>query len=165
MIERCFRKSKEKKGFQLLEFSVLDDHVHMIVEATSKLRLARGLQGLMIRLAKALNRFWHRRRGSVFADRYFSLAVTGRQQVWRTFRYVLRNAFKHGVWLRKGQPDPYSSGRWFLRWTNPADIRRPRRSPPNANRRSFEYLFGRTIELDDRPGPRSYDDCESLELA
>ena len=165
VMERCFRKGKEKEGFRLLEFSVLDDHLHMIVEASEKRRLARGLQGLMIRLAKALNRFWHRRRGSVFADRYFSLALTGRQQIYRTFRYVLQNAFKHGIWLRKNQPDPYSSARWFRRWTSPADIRRPLRSPPNVNLRSLEYLFARTIGLDELPGPRHYDDSETLDLA
>lgn len=136
----------------------------MIAEAEEKLRLARGVQGLLIRLAKALNRHWHRRKGSVFADRYFSLALTGWRQIWRTFRYVLQNAKKHGIWLGR-QPDPYSSGRWFRHWSSAAGIRRPLRSPPTVNGRSFEYLVCRRIALDDLPGPRSYDELEQLELA
>jgi len=33
------------------------------------------MQGLAIRIAKNLNRFWRRRGGSVFAERYFALAL------------------------------------------------------------------------------------------
>ena len=37
----------------------------------------------MIRIAKALNRFWRRPIGTVFADRYFALALRKRAQAWR----------------------------------------------------------------------------------
>ena len=108
------------------------------------------MQGLTIRIAKALNRFWRRRVGRVFADRYFALAVTKRRQLWRTLRYVLLNGRKHGVWNVK-KPDPYSSGRWFLPWRQ-SHTCRPNRSSPVAEARSYFCLP--YLSIDDVPGPR-----------
>ncbi len=71
VLERALRRGKEKQGFALVQFSVQGDHVHLLIEAESKEELARGMQGLAIRIAKGLNRYWRRRVGSVFADRYF----------------------------------------------------------------------------------------------
>ena len=45
-----------------------------------------------------------------------ALELKKRAQAWRTLRYVLNNGRKHGVWLARDQPDPFSSGRWFKRW-------------------------------------------------
>jgi REP element-mobilizing transposase RayT len=97
VLERAFRRGKRKDGYRLVEFSVQRDHLHLVVEAEGRERLSLGMQGLMIRIAKALNRFWHRRRGAVFADRYFALALKKRAQMWRTLRYVLNNGLKHGT--------------------------------------------------------------------
>src|SRR5436190_12645840 len=72
VLERAFRAANEKSGFALLEYSVQQDHLHLLVQATSEKKLARAMQGFAIRVAKALNRFWRGRLGSVFADRYFA---------------------------------------------------------------------------------------------
>ncbi|MEO6596565.1 MAG: hypothetical protein ABIP94_17575, partial [Planctomycetota bacterium] len=49
-------------------YAVLNDHLHFVVDATGRATLSRGVQGLLVRIARALNRLWHRR-GRVFADR------------------------------------------------------------------------------------------------
>jgi len=162
VLERAFRAGKSKPGFRLIEFSVQQNHLHLIVEADHRRKLARGMQGLMIRIAKALNRFWRRRIGHVFADRYFALAIVKRTQLWRTLRYVLNNARKHGAWSQPDQPDPYSSGRWFLRWCQWDSIRSPLRARPVELPRTFELLTVRALSLDDLPGPRHHDDGETL---
>ena len=150
-LEGAFREGKEKSGFALVHYSVQHDHLHLVVEARSKQELARGMQGLAIRLAKALNALWHRARGPVFAERYFALALTSLRQIWRTVRYVLCNGRKHGSWTKAGVPDPYSSGPWFLPWRRP-DICRPTRSSPVVEARSYFWLP--VIDIDDVPGPR-----------
>src|SRR5262245_34894758 len=43
-----------QRGFRLTHFSVQTDHLHLIVEATSREALIRGLQGLAGRTALAL---------------------------------------------------------------------------------------------------------------
>lgn len=156
MLERSFRNGKQKPGFRLIEFSVQRDHLHLIVETDDRRKLARGMQGLMIRIAKGLNRFWRGRVGPVFADRYFSLAITEWKQAWRAVRYVLHNGRKHGVWKAKDRPDPYSSGRWFSQW-RARDICRPLRCSPVVRAEISVLAMLPVIALDDVPGPRRHD--------
>src|SRR5262245_6191892 len=55
-IKRAFRYGCDRFGMRLCEFSVQDGHIHLIVEAEDKNALSRGMQGLEIRLARAVNR-------------------------------------------------------------------------------------------------------------
>src|SRR5262245_59616748 len=61
-------------AFRVTEFSVQTNHVHLLVEATDKRALTRGMQGLGIRLAKAINRL-SGRHGRVWEDRYHARAL------------------------------------------------------------------------------------------
>ncbi len=162
VLERAFRQGKEKEGFQLFEFSVQRDHLHLIVRASDERHLARGMQGLAIRIAKALNKHWHRH-GRVFADRYFARALWKAKEIWWALRYVINNGRKHGVWSSKTQPDPFSSGRWFQRWTRNDAIRRPLRAPPVAQGEYWVWPI-LPIDVDDVPGRRTYADSETETL-
>ena len=94
--------------FRLLAFSVQSDHLHLVVEADEPTGLARGMQGLAIRLAKSLNRALARR-GSVWGDRYHSRILRTPREVRNVLAYVLNNFRKH---LRVALGlDPYSSTR------------------------------------------------------
>jgi len=68
-IAACFERSLGRFGLRLIEFSVLGNHLHLIVEADDTESLSRGMQGLSVRVAKALNRVMGSR-GRVFADHY-----------------------------------------------------------------------------------------------
>jgi hypothetical protein len=57
------------RAFRVVHFSVQPDHIHLIVEAGHPEALARGCQGLAVRVAKAVNRVVGRR-GAVWGDRY-----------------------------------------------------------------------------------------------
>src|SRR5262249_53338714 len=85
-----------RRGLRLLEFSVQGDHVHLIVEAADRRALSRGLQGLAIRLAKAVNRVLGRR-GRVWGDRFHARALKTPREVrtrwstcYRTGRSICR---------------------------------------------------------------------------
>jgi hypothetical protein len=54
-IRECFVAARGSLGVRLIEFSVLSNHLHLVVEADSSEALSRGMQGLCIRIAKALN--------------------------------------------------------------------------------------------------------------
>ena len=151
-LEGAFRKGKEREGFALLHYSIQHDHLHLMVEVKNRRKLSRGLQALGIRLAKSLNSLWRRRKGNVFAERYFAVALESCRQMWRTVRYVLNNGRKHGSWRVKGQPDPYSSGRWYLPWSLRNICRPLRRSPVMESRSIASFLPW--IGIDDVPGPR-----------
>jgi len=95
-----------------VHFSVQGNHLHFIVEVTDEVALARGMQGLAIRMAKALNRVMQRR-GPVFRERYHSHVLRGPTEVARAVAYVLGNYFHHaaswGASIARTEVDPYSS--------------------------------------------------------
>jgi REP element-mobilizing transposase RayT len=120
----------ERAGFRLVHFSVQSNHLHLLVEGRCRSTLSRGLQGLAIRMARALNRQW-RRSGSVFADRYHDRILRSPREVWNALRYVLCNARKHGSWSSRTRPDPLSSSSWFDGWR--AHPPKPADSSPTAS--------------------------------
>jgi REP element-mobilizing transposase RayT len=75
-----------RAGFRLIHFSVQSDHVHLLVEADRSGGLARGCQGLAVRVAKAVNRVLGRR-GAVWGDRYHARCLATPREVrgrWST---------------------------------------------------------------------------------
>jgi REP element-mobilizing transposase RayT len=99
--------------FRVNHFSVQADHLHLIVEASSREALIRGLQGMAGRVARAVNRCL-RRRGKVWSGRYHARDLTTPREVRNTLAYVLLNFRKH---LRTASGiDPCSSGAWFDGW-------------------------------------------------
>ncbi len=99
--------------FRLLQFSIQGDHVHLLVEADDSQTLQRGMQGLAIRVARAVNRAVGRV-GAVWADRYHSRPLRTPREVRNAIVYVLQNWKKH-----RREPrgvDPCSSGPWFAGW-------------------------------------------------
>jgi hypothetical protein len=55
VLKRRFDAGKDRFGFRLIHYSVLGNHIHSICEAKDARALARGMQGLKIRIAKGLN--------------------------------------------------------------------------------------------------------------
>jgi len=93
-IRACFENSRGRFGARLVEFSVQGNHLHLIVEADSSAALSQALQGLCIRIAKALNALM-RRAGAVFADHYHSRLLKTPTELVYAIRYVLGNAAHH----------------------------------------------------------------------
>jgi putative transposase len=118
-IRRAFADAS-RSSFRLVHFSVQSDHVHLIVEAHDKLALSRGIAGLSIRFARAVNRELGRS-GPVLGERYHARSLTTPREVRNCLVYVLMNFKKHrrhaggagsGV-------DEMSSGFWFDGWKVP----------------------------------------------
>jgi len=107
---RCFRvihkalaTARNHLGLRIIHFSVQGNHIHFLVEAADRRALARGMQGLAVRLARGLNRVMGRR-GTVFADRYHARPLRSPTEVAIARRYALGNAREHVA--RRGQPLP-----------------------------------------------------------
>jgi hypothetical protein len=106
------------------------NHLHFVVEAADARSIARGMQGLLVRVAKALNRHWERR-GRVLGDRYHARILRTPREVRTALVYVLQNARKHGA--RITGIDAFSSGPWFEGWRD----RLGRTASPIATARSW----------------------------
>jgi len=118
-IGRALAAGCERAGFRVVHFSVQGNHVHLLVEADRPERLARGMQALLIRMARALNRMMNRQ-GRVFADRYHARVLRTPREVRNALAYVLNNFRRHaaqrGERLGPRWMDPYSSAARFDGW-------------------------------------------------
>lgn len=168
-VVRIVRESIAKahrEDFRVIHFSVLRDHLHLLVEAAGAPSLSRGMQGLNVRFAKRINARLGRR-GALLAERYHGRPLRTPSEVRAVLRYVLLNARHHaaqrGRRLASHWVDPYSSGVWFGGWREPLRVDVPwiaalaRLSRPTAMPRTWLLLGGwlrggGPIPLDDIPG-------------
>lgn len=119
---------------KIIHWSVMGNHLHMIVETDSSDDLRSGIQGFFIRAARLLNALLARR-GPVFADRFHSRVLDTPRKVWNALRYVLLNARKHGlVRASEAEFDAYSSAASFDGWTRHLPTRRLDRPEPERPR-------------------------------
>ena len=125
-LRAAFRAGCDRNGFRLTQYAVLNDHLHFLVEAPERRALSRGVQGLLIRIARILNKVWGRR-GKVFADRYHDRILKTPREVRNALRYVLGNARKHAA---KGREvavpqaiDVFSSAPWFQGFRETVTVR------------------------------------------
>jgi putative transposase len=127
---RKVRREVASETFHVPQFSVQDDHLHMMVEAADARALASGLSALAIRFAKRLNAMLGRK-GSVWDGRYHRHDLTTPTELANCLVYVLQNGKKHGhaprdaSWL-----DAFSSAHEFDGWVDvEIDVARIERPP------------------------------------
>jgi REP element-mobilizing transposase RayT len=152
--------------FRVVHYNVLGDHLHLVVEAAGPTALARGMQGLSIRLARRLNALLGRR-GRLFAQRYHARPLRTPREVRNAVRYVLLNARHHRAQrgaLPPGWVDPYSSALWFDGWKAAIRTDAPwlralaKGGRPTADPHTWLLSVGwrrggGLIDIDDVPGP------------
>lgn len=135
--------------FRVVHFSVQVDHVHLVVEAEDAPALARGMQGLAIRLARRINGVL-RTRGGVWADRFHSRELRTPRAVRNAIVYVLMNAKKHGMRTDAGV-DPFSSAPWFDGFIRGAPRAGPPVRPPGTWLASTGWRRRGLVSRDERP--------------
>ena len=164
-LREAINAGSDRLGMRIIHFSVIEDHLHFIVEAAGREALARGMQGLAVRLARRINKVLGRR-GKVFTDRYFSRVLCTPSEVRICLSYVLKNKLRHnrqrGIVHGSRWVDYCSSGERFTGWkgievTLPDDalpIGRPR---CHLLRKGWKYPrgeFAGGLEADQAPGGR-----------
>jgi REP element-mobilizing transposase RayT len=97
---------------RIVRFSILGHHIHLLVEAADHVALARAAKGLLVRIAKRLNRMMGRS-GRVLGDRYHARLLRSPTEVRRALSYIRDNMRRHarawGERLPVGWVDPFSS--------------------------------------------------------
>ncbi len=163
----CFavlEEAAERHGMRIVHFSIQSNHVHLIVECKGTTALQRGMKGLLVRLARRLNKHLGRR-GQVFPDRYHVEPLKTPTQVRHALRYVLNNARKHagpGKKIDARWVDPCSTASAFDGWKStpngPAKRDRgdcaPRMPKPGTWLLRVGWRKRGRIPIDDIPGPR-----------
>jgi REP element-mobilizing transposase RayT len=114
-VRAALRLCAARSDFRVVQISIQDNHIHALVEAENKEALARGMQGFEISAAKRLNKALGRKRGKVFAHRYFARTIRTPTEVRNALVYLFNNWKKHrvdGPWC----VDPFSSAAQFGGW-------------------------------------------------
>jgi REP element-mobilizing transposase RayT len=159
-LEKAFLAARDRFGMRIVHYSVQRDHIHLGVEAEDARSLSRGMQGLCVRIARALNAMMGTR-GPVFADRYHAHVLRTPTETRNGVAYLLLNARKHGHAPRgrRGWLDPFSSARAFDGWRGRIDPPRVAQRPPPVSRPRTWLLTvgwrraGGPLDPEHRPGP------------
>ncbi len=104
-------------GFSVVEYSIMTNHLHLLIEASTKRELERGMRRLARRIIGKLKTKF-RWKGKLFT-RYHARSLTTPRRVRNALRYVLLNMRHHVGPGARQDPfwvDPYSSGYWFDGW-------------------------------------------------
>lgn len=115
-VVRVFRISAEAVqiyGFRLIHFSLLNDHIHLFVEADDKTALSKGMRSFGCRFGKGIRRI-SGGTGPVFADRYHVRLLKTPAEVRNALAYVLQNFSKHSNLLN--HVDEFSCAPYFPHW-------------------------------------------------
>lgn len=154
------------KGFRLVDFSVQEDHLHVLAEADDAMNLSRGMQRLASRIARRVNLLVGRR-GKVWRERYHRRDLSTPKQFRNALVYVLMNFRKHAPAAERAQRaqvvDGHSSALWFDGWKDDGlrtrlREKRARAGPrPTALARTWIARVGwkRHGLIDGRETPRS----------
>jgi REP element-mobilizing transposase RayT len=126
-IRKVLLAARGRFDLRVIEFAVLWNHIHFLVEVESSECLTQGMRGLNTRLAIHLNRGFDRT-GKIFDDRYDAHVLESPLEARNGLVYVLNNYRKHmrgkgklsAEWI-----DPCSSGRSFTGWHDPKHGRQP----------------------------------------
>jgi REP element-mobilizing transposase RayT len=135
VILRELDRARKKKGVRVVEYSIQDDHLHLMVEGQSAGDLSAQMRKLFSRIAMMINKATSRR-GSLFRDRHHRHELATPREVRNALVYILFNARKHThadartVQALHDAPDPYSSAPWFTGWHEEA------RPPPETRANS-----------------------------
>jgi hypothetical protein len=155
------RQAKRLDGatFQVVEFSLQSNHLHLIVEAGAahhadgaegargahhtegaERALRAGVAGLAIAFARGINRLLQRR-GKVWADRWHSRELATPREVRNALLYVFRNLARHGTRMFGDTlVDPFSSAATFDGWARPVSALLP--TEPWVHPRPRTWLLG-----------------------
>ena len=171
-IRHALARVAHRETCRICQYSIQGNHLHLIVEPSSKDGLRRGMIAFKSSCARRLNGLVGRT-GRVFADRYHARSLRSPAQVRRALCYVLNNWRRHGEHLahRDWRTDPFSSADFFDGWTEDRNQTRPKRpwpwpwpwgpedTPPVADAGFWLLTTGwrrhGTIGTREVPGPRT----------
>ena len=118
VFEDVLRSKVDPERFRVVEYTLQQDHYHLIVEAPGgRPGLAGALQSFHGSLTRRWNRLW-RRSGAIVGD-YYEQPMSNDRRAANAVGYVLFNGCHHRVWGT--DPDPASSARWSDAWSRPLD--------------------------------------------
>ncbi|MDR2501571.1 MAG: transposase [Treponema sp.] len=89
-------RAKKKYGFAIHNFSIMGNHIHLLIRPGPKGSLSQIMQWILSLFARAWNKK-HGVKGHVWGDRFFSKILAALSDFLHAFAYVSRNPVKAGL--------------------------------------------------------------------
>ncbi|GHV81576.1 hypothetical protein AGMMS49991_01340 [Spirochaetia bacterium] len=84
---KIFRRAKKKYDFQIKNFCIMENHIHLLIRPGKDASLSRIMQWILSVFAMAWNR-QHGINGHVWGERFFSRIINGIVDYLRVFIYI-----------------------------------------------------------------------------
>lgn len=106
LFERSLEQMRCRYGFFVTGYTVMPEHVHLLVREPSKALLAKALQALKLSVSVQQDKrpFWQRR--------YYDFNIWNRAKTTEKLRYIHRNPVRRGL-VEKPEDWPWSSFRHY----------------------------------------------------
>jgi len=148
--------SAKRKGVRVIDYSVQDNHLHLMVEGSDSVDLSNQMRHLFSRIAMTVNAL-ARRHGKLFRDRHHRHELKTPREVRNALVYILFNDRKHrGAATAAGSTststsavpalDPCSSVWWFHDWapwdSPPRELLHDRMDAPTSPPQTWLARYG-----------------------
>lgn len=81
----------KKKGLKIIHYSIMENHLHLIVEAQSSEELSRSLQSFALSLSKLVKNRFNGSLANLWNDRYFMQLLLSQREIKTALQVVLKN--------------------------------------------------------------------------
>lgn len=109
--------ARKAVGLRLVHFSILSNHIHLLIESESKKKLESAMKSLLITFALKLKRRGYEK---VFERRYHVHVLKSRRETRNALGYILLNEEKHkGTEIKNiktVRPSQFDSAHTFKQW-------------------------------------------------
>ncbi len=103
---------KERWNCRILGYSLMPNHVHLLIIPTENPSLAKTMQGISLCYTQEINRKY-KRTGRLWEARYFSSVIDKDRYFWAVVRYIDWNSVRAGI-VSKLQDYHWSSARMHI---------------------------------------------------
>ncbi|HLE11399.1 MAG: hypothetical protein A2504_17270 [Bdellovibrionales bacterium RIFOXYD12_FULL_39_22] len=87
-------KSARRRGLRIVHYSLMHNHLHLIVEAASNKELSKGMQSFALSLSKLVNHRVNAHIKKLWQDRYWMRLLPSPREIKIALQYVLKNPQK-----------------------------------------------------------------------
>ncbi|MDR0636004.1 MAG: transposase [Treponema sp.] len=81
------KKAQQKYSFELLNFCITDNYIHLIIKPASGQSISRIMQWIKGNFAKYWNKE-HNTKGHLWGERFFSKIIRNVSQFWDSIKYI-----------------------------------------------------------------------------
>jgi putative transposase len=107
------KEAKKKYKFQIINFSIMNNHIHLMIKPGKNENLSRILQWILSVFAVRFNKIFNYR-AHVFYDRFHSKIINNMRQYIDTYKYIADNPVKADL-VRKCEDYKYG-GVWHAKF-------------------------------------------------